>query len=204
MSKKQICIIISFILVVSVGIVIFGNSYFKKESKNNSNLVTVIENNSNNKFLSAHDVAVADAETRMTIVYDGMTLEELAAKLDRFLSSDLAGKGYLYASHSLEIGIDPYLAVAISMHETGCAWGCSRLVKECNNVGGQKGSPSCNGGSYKAYATLDEGIIGFLDNIYYNYYRFGLTTAEAMNPKYAADTNWSKNVNKTIEKIRNI
>lgn len=204
MSKKQICIIISFILVVSVGIVIFGNSYFKKESKNNSNLVTVIENNSNNKFLSAHDVAVADAETRMTIVYDGMTLEELAAKLDRFLSSDLAGKGYLYASHSLEIGIDPYLAVAISMHETGCTWGCSRLVKECNNVGGQKGSPSCNGGSYKAYATLDEGIIGFLDNIYYNYYRFGLTTAEAMNPKYAADTNWSKNVNKYIEKIRNI
>lgn len=204
MSKKQICIIISFILVVSVGIVIFGNSYFKKESKNNSNLVTVIENNSNNKFLSAHDVAVADAETRMTIVYDGMTLEELAAKLDRFLASDLAGKGYLYASHSLEIGIDPYLAVAISMHETGCAWGCSRLVKECNNVGGQKGSPSCNGGSYKAYATLDEGIIGFLDNIYYNYYRFGLTTAEAMNPKYAADTNWSKNVNKYIEKIRNI
>ena len=204
MSKKQICIIISFILVVSVGIVIFGNSYFKKESKNNSNLVTVIENNSNNKFLSAHDVAVADAETRMTIVYDGMTLEELAAKLDRFLASDLAGKGYLYASHSLEIGIDPYLAVAISMHETGCTWGCSRLVKECNNVGGQKGSPSCNGGSYKAYATLDEGIIGFLDNIYYNYYRFGLTTAEAMNPKYAADTNWSKNVNKTIEKIKNI
>ena len=189
MSKKQICIIISFILVVSVGIVIFGNSYFKEESKNNSNLVTVIENNSNNKFLSAHDVAVADAETRMTIVYDGMTLEELAAKLDRFLASDLAGKGYLYASHSLEIG---------------CAWGCSRLVKECNNVGGQKGSPSCNGGSYKAYATLDEGIIGFLDNIYYNYYRYGLTTAEAMNPKYAADTNWSKNVNKTIEKIKNI
>ena len=182
----------------------FGNSYFKEESKNNSNLVTVIENNSNNKFLAAHEVAVADAETRMTIVYDGMTLDELSTKLDRFLASDLAGKGYLYASHSLEIGIDPYLAVAISMHETGCTWGCSRLVKECNNVGGQKGSPSCNGGSYKAYATLDEGIIGFLDNIYYNYYRYGLTTAEAMNPKYAADTNWSKNVNKYIEKIKNI
>ena len=55
------------------------------------------------------------------------------------------------------------------MHETGCTWGCSKLVKECNNVGGQKGTPSCNGGSYKAYNTLDEGIIGFLDNIYYNY-----------------------------------
>lgn len=205
MSKKQICIIIGFILVVSIGIVIFGNSYFtKEESKNNNNIITVIENNNNNKFLTAHEVAVADAENRMTIVYDGMTLEELAAKLDRFLASDLAGKGYLYASHSLEIGIDPYLAVAISMHETGCTWGCSKLVKECNNVGGQKGTPSCNGGSYKSYDTLDEGIIGFLDNIYYNYYRYGLTTAEEMNPKYAADTNWSKNVNKYIEKIKNI
>lgn len=204
MSKKQICIIISFILVVSIGIIIFGNSYLKKDENKNSNIITVIENNSNDKFLKAHEVAVADAENRMTIVYDGMTLEELAAKLDRFLASNLAGKGYLYASHSLEIGIDPYLAVAISMHETGCAWGCSKLVKECNNVGGQKGTPSCNGGSYKAYNTLDEGIIGFLDNIYYNYYRYGLTTAEEMNPKYAADTNWSKNVNKYIEKIKNI
>lgn len=204
MSKKQICVIISFILVVSVGIVIFCKSYLKKDENKSSNIISVIENSSNEKFLTAHEVAVADAENRMTIVYDGMTLDELAAKLDRFLASDLAGKGYLYASHSLEIGIDPYLAVAISMHETGCTWGCSKLVKECNNVGGQKGTPSCNGGSYKAYNTLDEGIIGFLDNIYYNYYRYGLTTAEEMNPKYAADTNWSKNVNKYIEKIKNI
>lgn len=204
MSKKQICIIISFILVVSVGIVIFCKSYLKKDENKGNNIISVIENNSNDKFLTAHEVAVADAENRMTIVYDGMTLDELAAKLDRFLASNLAGKGYLYASHSLEIGIDPYLAVAISMHETGCTWGCSKLVKECNNVGGQKGTPSCNGGSYKAYDTLDEGIIGFLDNIYYNYYRYGLTTAEEMNPKYAADTNWSKNVNKYIEKIKNI
>lgn len=204
MSKKQIGVIISFILVVSVGIVIFCKSYLKKDENKSSNIISVIENSSNEKFLTAHEVAVADAENRMTIVYDGMTLDELAAKLDRFLASDLAGKGYLYASHSLEIGIDPYLAVAISMHETGCTWGCSKLVKECNNVGGQKGTPSCNGGSYKAYNTLDEGIIGFLDNIYYNYYRYGLTTAEEMNPKYAADTNWSKNVNKYIEKIKNI
>lgn len=204
MSKKQICVIISFILVVSVVIVIFCKSYLKKDENKSSNIISVIENSSNEKFLTAHEVAVADAENRMTIVYDGMTLDELAAKLDRFLASDLAGKGYLYASHSLEIGIDPYLAVAISMHETGCTWGCSKLVKECNNVGGQKGTPSCNGGSYKAYNTLDEGIIGFLDNIYYNYYRYGLTTAEEMNPKYAADTNWSKNVNKYIEKIKNI
>mgnify|MGYP002511620479 CR=1 FL=1 len=33
-----------------------------------------------------------------------------------------------------------YLAVAIVLHETGCKWTCSKLVRECNNVGGMKGS----------------------------------------------------------------
>ena len=56
--------------------------------------------------------------------------------------------GYAYATYSLELGVDPYLAVAISMHETGCTWNCSYLLKACNNVGGQKGE-GC--GSYRAY-----------------------------------------------------
>lgn len=204
MLKKQIIIIALFILVVSLGIVIFGNSYFYQKENNRSNIISIIEKSNNDKFLSANEVAITEADDRMAIVYDGMTLEELAAKLDRFLASDLSGKGYLYASHSLEIGIDPYLAVAISMHETGCTWGCSRLVKECNNVGGQVSKPSCNGGAYKYYETLDEGIIGFLDNIYYNYYKYGLTTAEEMNPKYAEDSNWANAVNRYIEKIKKV
>lgn len=204
MSKKQIFTIIIFILVISIGIVVFGNSYLKKEENNLNNIISIVEKSNNDKFLMANEIAVDEADNRMAIVYDGMTLDELAAKLDRFLASDLSGKGYLYASHSLEIGIDPYLAVAISMHETGCTWGCSKLVKECNNVGGQVGKPNCNGGSYMAYDTLDEGIIGFLDNIYNNYYRYGLTTAEEMNSKYAADPNWAMVVNKYIEKIKKV
>ena len=104
-------------------------------------------------------------------VYEGMTLEELAAKLDRNLGSGyIAGKGYLIASYCLQTGVDPYVAVAIMLHETGCKSNCSYLARACNNVGGQKGAPGCNGGSYKAYATLDEGIIGFIDNLYRNYY----------------------------------
>ena len=50
------------------------------------------------------------------------------------------------------------------LHETGCKYKCSNLVVSCNNVGGQKGSPSCGGGSYKYYATLDDGIVGHIEN----------------------------------------
>lgn len=134
------------------------------------------------------------------IVYDNMTLNELADKLNRTLSSDLSGKGMLFASYSIELGVDPYLAVAISMHETGCTWGCSYLAKECNNVGGQKGV-GC--GEYRAYDTLDEGIYGFIANIKNNYVDYGLLTAETMNPKYAEDPEWNVKVNKYVEKIKN-
>ena len=136
------------------------------------------------------------------IVYDGLTEQQLIDKINKFLSSSLKNKGELYVTYSLEKGVDPYLAVAISMHETGCKWNCSTLVKECNNVGGQVGGPLCNGGSYKKYDTLDEGIKGFIDNIAKNYVQKGLTTAEEMNSKYAADTSWAKKVNKYIDEIK--
>lgn len=136
------------------------------------------------------------------IVYDGLTMGELADKLNRSLKSNISGKGYLIASYSLQLGIDPYMATAIILHETGCNGTCSSLVRECNNVGGQKGGPSCGGGAYKAYPTLDEGIMGYLDNLYRNYYAVGLTTVETIGPKYAASTTWASQVNNYIALIR--
>ena len=136
------------------------------------------------------------------IVYDGLTMGQLADKLNRSLKSTIFGKGYLIASYSLQLGIDPYMATAIILHETGCNGTCSRLVRECNNVGGQKGGPSCGGGSYKAYTTLDEGIMGYLDNLYRNYYSYGLTTPETIGPKYAASTTWASQVNNYIALIK--
>lgn len=134
------------------------------------------------------------------VVYEDMTMEELTDKLNNILSSNLTGMGEYYAKYSIELGVDPYLAVAISMHETGCTWGCSYLARECNNVGGQKGS-GC--GQYRAYDTLEEGIYGFILNIKKNYVDYGLLTADQMNPKYAEDPKWSSKVNKYIEKIKN-
>ena len=138
------------------------------------------------------------------IVYDNMTMNQLAEKLNRSLKSTISGQGYLIASYSLELGIDPYLATAIILHETGCNSGtCSNLVRSCNNVGGQKGGPSCGGGAYKAYPTLEEGIRGYLDNLYRNYISHGLTTAETIGPKYAASTTWASQVNNYIAMVRN-
>lgn len=143
-----------------------------------------------------------EVEEIKPIVYDNMTMDELATKLNRSLSSTLSGKGYLFAEYSIKLGIDPYLAVAIVLQETGCKWNCSYLVTHCNNVGGQKGGPSCGGGAYKSFPTLDEGIIGYLDNLYNNYYSKGLTDVYSIHRVYAEDPNWPGYVNNYIASIR--
>lgn len=135
------------------------------------------------------------------IVYDGLTMEELSAKLDRSLHSNLSGYGSTFARLSMEYNMDPYLVVAIVLQETGCKWGCSYLVRNCNNIGGMKGSPSC-AGSYRSFETLEIGIQSYVENLYYNYYNVGLTTPEAMNTKYAESTDWSSYVNAYIEEIK--
>lgn len=160
------------------------------------------DNNTDNK--TTNDASVEEInvtkEEKTDKVYEGMTLDELASKLDRSFKNELSGKGYLYASYSLEKGVDPYLAAAISLEETGCNWNCSNLVKTCNNVGGMKGT-GC--GSYGYFNTLDDGIKAFIDNIAKNYVAYGLTTADTMNSKYAENPSWSVNVNNYINKIRN-
>ena len=187
----------------------------KNQNKNETSIDTVDESNDNIvEDATTEEVVIEDEledvktyEEVSTvpvdpIVYDGLTMGQLADKLNRSLKSTISGKGYLIASYSLQLGIDPYMATAIIFHETGCNGTCSSLVRECNNVGGQKGGPSCGGGSYKAYTTLDEGIMGYLDNLYRNYYSYGLTTPETIGPKYAASTTWASQVNNYIALIK--
>lgn len=143
---------------------------------------------------------IEEVKEKPVIVYEGMTMNELASKLDRSFKNELSGKGYLYASYALEKGVDPYLAAAISLEETGCNFNCSTLVKSCHNVGGMKGS-GC--GAYGYFDTLDAGIKAFIDNISRNYVAYGLTTADTMNPKYAENPGWARNVNNYISIIKN-
>lgn len=140
--------------------------------------------------------------TKRVIVYDGMTMSELSEKLNRSMKSTIAGKGELLANYTIEKGVDPYLALSIMLLETGCNWTCSYLTRVCNNVGGMKGAPGCDGGSYKAFATIDEGIMKFVDNLANNYYAYGLTTPEAMNRKYAESNEWAMKVNRYISQVK--
>lgn len=142
-----------------------------------------------------------DTLTQRKIVYDGMTIEELTAKLNRSLGSTMTGKGELIATYSLQRGVDPYLAMGVMLLETGCKWSCSGLVQKCNNIGGQKGSPNCSGG-YRSYPTLDDGIRGFIDNLADNYYAVGLNTPEAMNKKYAESGAWAVKVRNYMSQVQ--
>ena len=187
----------------------FASSLYYYNELNNKNEI-VLEQELYNPTIYKEEVVdldlTSEEETIQEIVperievYDNLTMEELTEKLNRTLSSDLSGKGEIFAKYSVELGVDPYLAVAIAMHETGCTWDCSYLAKTCNNVGGQKGT-GC--GEYQAFDTLEDGIYGFILNIKNKYVDYGLMTAEEMNPKYAEDPNWSSKVNKYIEKIKN-
>lgn len=136
------------------------------------------------------------------IIWDGLTLEELTERLDKNLYDTMGGMGIHFANYTKETGLDPYLAVSIVNLETGCKWGCSYLAKNCNNIGGLKGKPSCNGGSYMKFDSLEEGIRGYLDIIYNNYWQRGLTTPELMNPKYATSNTWAEKVNRYYETIK--
>lgn len=224
MLKKNIRILVSFFCIVSSCVLVIAFLFVNNKDNEGTDIIVKVDSKTtktvsnevkiesvNNKVGNEEDTNTEDTsnieDTQVVeeivedpIVYDGMTLDELANKLDRSFKNELSGKGRLYASYSLEKGVDPYLAAAISLEETGCNWNCSNLVKSCNNVGGMKGS-GC--GSYGYFNTLDDGIRAFIDNIANNYVAYGLTTADLMNPKYAENPAWSTNVNNYITRIKN-
>lgn len=124
------------------------------------------------------------------------------SQINESLNSTLSGKADVIVNYSLEYNVEPYLATAIILRETGCKLECINLVKKCNNAAGQKGSPSCNGSSYKKQDTLTEGIKGAIYNIYINYVKYNLLTAEQMNHKYLNDPECANQVNKYINEIK--
>ncbi len=136
------------------------------------------------------------------VVYDNMTIDELAEKLNKSMYGIFEGKGMVFANYSIQYGTDPYLSLAIVLLETGCKWGCSYVATTCNNIGGQVGYPSCGGGNYRSFATLDEGIQSFFENLSNNYYKQGLTDVYSIHKKYAQAPNWSIVVNNYIEEIK--
>lgn len=214
-----------FMIVVAV-VIQYDSSYDEREFMNReTNAINVINMSSSNRVVEAQVIdnpvtveSSSDAQVEelsmeqapqaeyippRVEVYEGMTIEELSQKLDRSLGNGtLAGKGSLIANKCIELGVDPYIAVAIMLHETGCSYSCSNLVISCNNVGGQKGAPSCGGGSYKYYATLDDGIVGHIENLYRNYFSRGYNTVSTIGSRYAESNTWASKINWYVEQIR--
>ena len=187
---------------------IAANNYYLAQADINKITVTTYDryliNQINNQKIDKAEKEYQEYQEylKTLIVYDGMTMDQLAEKLDRSLKNELHGYGRLYAEYSLSHGVDPYIAVAISLHETGCNAHCSTLTVECNNVGGQKGSPSCGAYGYRHFDTLEDGIKGYLDNLSENYFGIGLNTPELMEKKYAGSDTWAIKVNNYIETIK--
>lgn len=218
-KTRIICIITSFvgIIMISMGLIIqkgySNNRVIRDTSKNNFKIKNIAtsanlmlkENNKDNlqenPLLKEIKVETTNASILRQEVFEGMTLDELAEKINRTLKNEISGQGYTIANKCIELGVDPYITTAIIMHETGCGQNsCSNIARNCFNFGGQKGS-GC--GAYKRYNSIEEGLEGMITNLYNNYYAYGLNTVEAIGPRYAESTTWVGKINWYVNKIRN-
>lgn len=190
--KENYIIFICLLLLISLSTMLIKD----KQNEKNDELLANIE------ITSETTITTTTETTTKKIVWDNLTEEELIIKLNKNLYSTLSNTGLHFAKYTSETGLDPYLAISIVNLETGCKWGCSYLARTCNNIGGIKGSPSCNGSSYRRYDTLEEGIKSYLDLIYYNYYSIGLDDPYKMNSKYAESSTWAEKVNNYYQEVK--
>lgn len=209
------------ILMISTGMMINKNSkdnYLNLSQieeidiKNlSANTKTIFKEKTNNKSESNDNLLLESIEMETAPasviipprieVYGGMTLEEVAAQINKSLKNDITNKGMVIASKCIELGVDPFIASAIILHETGCGQNqCSNIARNCYNFGGQKGS-GC--GAYQRYNSVDEGLVGMISNLYRNYYARGLTTVETIGPRYAESNTWVSKINWYVNKLKN-
>ncbi|EJR49114.1 hypothetical protein IIO_06598 [Bacillus cereus VD115] len=119
-----------------------------------------------------------------------------------------SGKGQAFLDAGKKYGVDPVLAGAIAIHETG--HGTSNAVRNKNNPGGLM-DPSTGWATLQVFPTLDAGIDAMIRNLFRNYISKGLTTPELIGPKYAPigaandpgslNRFWIPTVTKNIQKL---
>lgn len=141
---------------------------------------------------------IKDKEIKV-IIYDGMSYDEATMHFESKMNGYIDGYGSYFFNKAYNLGVDPYMSLAIMMHETGCKWTCSYIARNCNNFGGMKGA-GC--GSYQKFKTKEEGIDSFLNNLKYNYIDKGLTTPVAINTIYAENKAWHVTINRYMEELK--
>ena len=207
---RIICIITSVvgIIMIAIGFTMQGNNLDNFKMNSIATSANHMINKKEEKIISKENPLLKEIKMETTNasllrqeVYEGMTIDELAEKLNRTLKNEISGQGYTIANKCIELGVDPYIATAIIMHETGCGQSrCSNIARNCYNFGGQKGT-GC--GAYKRYNSIEEGLEGMISNLYKNYYAYGLNTVESIGPRYAESNTWVGKINWYVNKIRN-
>lgn len=194
-----IIILVLFLIFSSYGIIFTSKdgkqvilSSKQNNLKPNSYIASVVSKSSNSPKEEANEIKTFKDE----LTFENKTVLEVAEVLDKTFEGALAGQGELFAILCMEKGMDPYLAAAISAHET--ANGKSSAARVKNNFGGIM----CRTGLC-TYSTKEAGITKFINNIYKNYYSKGLTTPNLMAKKYAADPAWPTRVNNWYKQIKN-
>ena len=197
------------ILMILTGVVMINRDNLKLEEVDLSYLETNVNyvkssnvqarktvDNSNLGLQSINMKAAKGSLVRIEVV-DHFTREEIIKKLNSKLGGVLSGKGQLITDTSLKYKVDPFVAAAIMMHETGN--GTSRIARTCNNVGGQKG-PGC--GAYRAFPDINSGITGMITNLYRNFYSRGLTTIDSIGPRYAESGSWPRMIHGYVNMLK--
>lgn len=187
------------LVIVSAIIVLKGNNSndaLASVKKTVNDSVDLIQFVKENDIVNNAPTLVILEEEKEEVLYRGLTRDQVVEKSSKFLNSTLQGTAEFFVDYSIQMGVDPLVAVSIVLQETGCYWSCSYLVNHCYNVGGMMGM---NG--YMCFSSLEEGIKAYVDNLYYNYVAYGLVTPETMNHKYAEDPLWGERVNAYINKI---
>lgn len=152
------------------------------------------------KYQEEKEQAAAEAESQRLAEEEAQRVAASAVyvnKLNNSLKGVLSGYGQYFYDTCQAYGVDPYLAGAISMYETG--WGSSTLAVNQNNVGGMRYA-----GEWLTFGSLERGIEAFIRNIANNYVAYGMTTPATMVNKYAeGSATWVFSVNSIYSIIAN-
>lgn len=125
----------------------------------------------------------------------------------QFLKGRLSGKESQFAKYGQKYGVDPALAMAIAMWETGN--GTSKMLRDKKNVGGMYDSRN---ETFFRFDSIEQGIESMIRNLYKNYTSQGLKTIAAIQKKYAPsgakndpnglNNNWTKGVTSMYNKAK--
>lgn len=100
-----------------------------------------------------------------------------AEQLNKVLKGKLAGTGEIFLKYANMYKINPAIAAAIAMHESG---GTSNLAKTKNNFFGMR-----NKNGWMSFSSVDEGIRRGISNISRNYVNKGKNSLQKMVKDYA-------------------